>query len=232
MLAAEDLRAATLFSRLSAPEVDALIPILRVQDLPKGTSLFREGEPMDRLYLVISGWVTLFRDTSAGQRVVIRVFGPGETLAEAALFLDSMFPVSGEVAENARLASLDRRAFERLLTTSPRVATGMIASLAMHLRALTIEIEQLKTRTATERVAAFLLTCCPDRGQADCSFELPYDKSLIAQRLGMQPESLSRNLARLRSHGISVDRNRVIVGSPGALEQALRSGDLGRSFAG
>lgn len=232
MLAADDLRAATLFSRLSDREIDALIPIVREQTLAKGTPLFHEGESMDRLYLVISGWVTLFRDTNTGQRVVIRVFGPGETLAEAALFLDSTFPASGEVAEDARLVSIDRAAFERLLAASPRVATGMIASLAMHLRALTIEVEQLKTRTATERIAAFLLTCCPDRRKARSTFELPYDKSLIAQRLGMQPESLSRNLAKLGCHGISIDRNRVTIDDPKALENALGSGTLGRLSSG
>lgn len=232
MFAADDLKCATLFSRLSDPEIAALIPIVREQELIKGTALFHEGEAMDRLYLVLSGWVTLFRDTSTGQRAVIRVFGPGETLAEAALFLDSVFPASGEVAEDARLASIDRIAFEQLLANSPRVATGMIASLAMHLRALTVEVEQLKTRTATERVAAFLLTCCPDRQQGDCTFELPYDKSLIAQRLGMQPESLSRTLAKLGIHGISVDRNRVTIDDPGELERAVASGSLGRFVSG
>lgn len=229
MLAADDLRCATLFSRLSHNEIDALIPIVREQTLAKGATLFREGEPMDGLYLVISGWVTLFRDTPAGQRVVIRVFGPGETLAEAALFLDSTYPASGEVAEDARLAFIDRVAFERLLAVSPRVATGMIASLAVHLRALTVEVEQLKVRTATERVAAFLLACCPVQRQARCTFELPYDKNLIAQRLGMQPESLSRTLAKLGEHGISVDRNRVTIDDPDELERSVGSGAFSRS---
>ncbi|NQV82860.1 MAG: helix-turn-helix domain-containing protein, partial [Rhodospirillales bacterium] len=72
------------------------------------------------------------------------------------------------------------------------------------------EIEQLKTRSATLRVVDFLLKLCPvEEGSAVVS--LPYDKTLISRRLGMQPESLSRILAKLRKQGVKTEMNRVMI---------------------
>ena len=40
---------------------------------------------------------------------------------------------------------------------------------------------------------------------------LPYDKSLIAGRLGLKPESLSREFAKLRAVGVDVRASTVVV---------------------
>ena len=47
--------------------------------------------------------------------------------------------------------------------------------------------------------------------------ELPFEKSLLANRLGMKPESFSRALARLRAHGVTVDREIVKIDDVGRL---------------
>lgn len=72
------------------------------------------------------------------------------------------------------------------------------------------QVEQLQTRSSAQRLAQFLVSLAPvEEGAA--VVVLPYDKSLIAHRLGMKPESLSRAFARLRNQGVSTDGNRVLV---------------------
>jgi CRP/FNR family transcriptional regulator, dissimilatory nitrate respiration regulator len=88
-----------------------------------------------------------------------------------------------------------------------------------HLKAL---VEQIKVLTAPQRVADFLLRLCPcEQGQN--TMELPYEKALIASRLGMQPGSLSRALANLRAHGVSVDRNSVSIADVERLKKFARA---------
>jgi Crp-like helix-turn-helix domain len=50
-------------------------------------------------------------------------------------------------------------------------------------------------------------------------FALPYDKILIAGRLGLKPESLSRAFAKLKSVGVDVHASHVVVRDPHKLEQ-------------
>ena len=83
------------------------------------------------------------------------------------------------------------------------MATSMLAAVFVHLQHLVGQIEGLKARSGVQRVAEFLLDLAA--GDGACTVALPYNKTLIAGRLGMKPESLSRAFARLRQHGVRIE---------------------------
>jgi CRP-like cAMP-binding protein len=96
------------------------------------------------------------------------------------------------------------------MKSRPELCTAVLASTFRHLHSLIGQVEQLKARTGAQRVAEFLLELCPvDEGA--CAVTLPYDKILIAGRLGMKPESLSRAFARLRESGVMVRQNHAAI---------------------
>ena len=83
------------------------------------------------------------------------------------------------------------------------------------------EVEQLTAHTTSERLADFLLKLCPRQQTGPTTIHLPTDKSLIAGRLGMQPETFSRSLAKLRPLGVETHGQNIVVQDVGALQQAL-----------
>jgi CRP-like cAMP-binding protein len=100
----------------------------------------------------------------------------------------------------------------------------MIAAMAQHMSHLVQQVEQLKAKLGVQRLAEFLVSLCPsgqdtrqDTRQDTCTVALPYDKSLIAGRLGLKPESLSRAFAKLRSVGVHVHAAHVEVRNPDKL---------------
>ena len=115
-----------------------------------------------------------------------------------------------ECATDCTLIRLETAAILRLITRQPEVALSLIAATFAHLHRLVAQIEQLKAQTGAQRVAEFLLelTEC-DCGP--CEVVLPYDKVLIAGRLGMKPESLSRAFAKLRDKGVTVKQNMALI---------------------
>jgi CRP-like cAMP-binding protein len=80
------------------------------------------------------------------------------------------------------------------------------------------QVEQLKAQSGVQRVAEFLASLSLTE-QGHCAVALPYDKVLIAGRLGLTPESLSRAFARLRSIGVVVDASHVVVKDVAKLRQ-------------
>jgi CRP-like cAMP-binding protein len=94
----------------------------------------------------------------------------------------------------------------------------MIASTSQHLHHLVLQVEQLKARTGVQRVAQFLLSLCTVERGAE-TIALPYDKMLIAARLGLSPESLSRAFAKLRSIGVDVQAANVGLNDIAALRE-------------
>ncbi len=153
------------------------------------------------------------------------LFARGESFAEAAMFLGGKFPASAEVVEQARLLRVESRPFEKQLHAEPEIAVAMLASVSRRMHYLVGQIEQLQVRSGTQRVADFLLKLCPaEAGPAEIG--LPSDKSLIASRLGMKPESFSRALARLRDLGVRSERSHVSISDAAVLAEYCAGGSL------
>lgn len=190
---------------------------------PRGTILFMHGEPADRCFIVFEGWIKLFRETMDGHESVITVIGPGESFAEAAVFASSAFPVSCAAIEDARLLVIKDSSLLAEMRENPDMAFNMLATMSQRLRGLVRQIEQLTTRSTTERVAAFLVRLA-DGADGAAMITLPHDKSLIAGRLGMQPESFSRALSKLRSHGVTTSGRDVTIDDVAGLRAISEEG--------
>jgi CRP-like cAMP-binding protein len=191
----------------------------------KGRALFHEGDPANRFYGVIDGWVEVYRDVENGERAVLGVFTRGETFAEAAMFLSGTYPASAAAVTACRLCLFDEPAFDRLMSENLQLCRGMLGSLAQHLQRTTNEVERLQTRNTRQRLASFLVEMC-DGQSGRAEVRLPFDKALIAALLGMKPESLSRCFAGLRPMGVRVAGDVVTVADPGRLAHYCRNGAL------
>jgi CRP-like cAMP-binding protein len=217
------VRGAPLFQRLSERTLATMLAGSSPRQALRGATLFLQDEPADRFYLVLDGWVKLSRLTPGGVESVINVVAPGETFAEAAMFASAKFPVTAEAATDCRVISITRAAFTRALESDPGAVMAMLASLSMRLRFHVHHIEQLQVLSTAQRVGDFLLRFCP-AGPGNAVFDLPFDKSLIARRLGMKPETFSRALAKLRAVGIETHGATVSVEDLDRLRAYCREG--------
>ena len=212
-LAPEDLDVLArlpLFTGLSRDAIRDLLADAWVQTFPRNKVLFLQDEPALRFYVIFEGWVKLFRESEDGDESVIAVFTNGESFAEAAIFDSRNFPVSAMAVDESRLLVVPADSFIRRIREDSDYALKLMASMSRHLRRLVQQVEQLTVRSTTERLASFLIKLCPE-GTGPAVVQLPLDKSLIAGRLGMQPETLSRALAKLRALGVETKGNVVTI---------------------
>ncbi len=221
----EILRRVPLFAGLDESQLGDLLRDVSVRDHPKGQLLFQQGDTADRFYVVLGGWVKIFRLTPDGDEAVMALFARGESFAEAAMFMGGQFPANAEVVEQARLLRVESRPFKKRLQAEPEIAVAMLASVSLRMHYLVGQIEQLQVRSGTQRVADFLLKLCSAE-DGPTEIALPYDKSLIASRLGMKPESFSRALARLRDIGVRTERGHVSISDTAALAEYCAGGGL------
>ncbi len=191
-----------MFAGLQALQIEKLLENAEVQSLRRRSVLFHQGEAATRFYVVLDGCVMLHRVNASGHESVISLMNRGDSFAEAAMFDCADFPVTATVITDARLLMVTAASFIRRLREDPSLALNIMASMSRHLRRLVEQIEQRSSSSSTERLAGFLLRLCPtEHGSA--TFELPLDKQLIAGALGMQPETFSRALSRLRRVGVT-----------------------------
>lgn len=204
------IRSTALFGAMSEHALQILIGNQSASTYRKGTVLFEQGTVADCFYVVLEGWVKLYRITPEGSEAVVSVFHRGDTFAEAAIFMGARYPVCAEVVTPARLLKVDGKQLRDRIREEPDLALSMLASFSQHLKALVDQIEQIKLLSAPRLMADFLIRLCPAQ-EGQCVIELPYEKTLIAGRLGVKPESLSRALAKLRPIGVSVAGDHVTI---------------------
>ena len=210
------LRTIPLFQGLEDRALRALLTDASLKRAEDGTVLFIQGDEADRFYVLLDGWVKLYRVTDDGAQAIVTVVAPGETFAEAAMFASARFPVCAEAVGEALTLVLTKRAFTAALTADPQIALAMLAAFSLRLRHMVETIEQLQVRSTPQRLADFLVRHC-GTSSGPASVDLPFSKVLVAQRLGMRPETLSRALASLRARGVVVAGNRVTIADVGRL---------------
>lgn len=178
----------------------------RLRSFSRGETIFLQGERASAIYIVAEGWVKLYRIAPSGAEAVVGVFTKGSSFGEAVAFRHDTYPVAAEAVTDCALIRIEADAFLRQIRENPEVAISILSATFVHLHGLVAQVEALKAQTGAQRVAEFLLELapCPDGA---CEVTLPYDKVLIAGRLGMKPESLSRAFARLKEQGVTIRQN-------------------------
>jgi CRP-like cAMP-binding protein len=214
----EVIRATVLFGKLGPDDYDCLIQDRGLTVLQRGDQLFEQGEPALALFVVLAGQIKLTRLNAAGDEAVVHVFGPRESFAEPAMFMGGVYPVSAFATCPSRVLAIDARVMEVRIGENPKAAFAMLASVSRHLKELVGQIEAMKLLTSEERLVQFL-TSLSDIEEGPARFDLPHDKTLLAKRLCMQPETLSRTLARLKADGVEVHGSHITVADMARLRQ-------------
>ena len=209
-------RKSILLRGLSEHLLDQLLAQAHVRCFDRGSTIVLQGERAGSAFIVLKGWVKLCRVTQNGAEAVVEVFTQGQSFGEAVAFRGDVYPVTAEAATDCRVLQVRTANVLDLMKSHPELCTAILASTFQHLHALVGQIEQLKAQTGSQRVAEFLLDLS-DVETGACAVTLPYDKVLIAGRLGMKPESLSRAFSRLRERGVQVHQNKAMIADVGRL---------------
>lgn len=217
------LHSTAMFKGLAPQVAQEVLSGSVIETCPADAELFHQGDPAEHFFLLLDGWVKVARVLPNGTETVIGVFTRGQAFAEAIAIAGGTYPAAGKTVTKARVIRVAAERIRRIILSNPEIGLAMIASTAQHLHLMMQQIEQLKSRKAPERVAEFLLSLT-DTEHGPASIALPFDKMLIAGRLGMQPESLSRAFRKLKDYGIEVDGARVTLASPDALRRAAEDG--------
>jgi len=216
---------APLFGDVSSADLALLMEGAQAVAYPESGLLFSEGDKADRFFVVVAGRVNLFALTEAGDQSIIEVFDAVTTFAEAAIFSSAKFPLNCEVVAGSRLVHVAAPAFLRRLSEHRRLAMLLLGGLAHWQMRLIREITDLKNKSPSQRLAAFLVALAQAQiGEGGAQVRLPLSKGVLASRIGIAPESLSRALARLKVVGVETHGREVVITDLDALRRLMRDG--------
>jgi CRP-like cAMP-binding protein len=159
------LQDAPMFRCLSDEDRTQMGPHPRVRDCRRGDRIFAEGSAADRLYLVTTGRVKVFKTTPDGNDVILGIFGIGDPLGAVAVYEGRPFPASAVAIEDTTCLMVERAAFFALLERNPSLVRGLLAGLTRRLVELTARLAELTGGRVEQRFARFFLKLASEVGQ-------------------------------------------------------------------
>jgi CRP-like cAMP-binding protein len=212
----ESLRSHYLFAGLQEKDFEQLATRIAVTSLAKGEVLFHRGDDAEFFYFIDSGLVELSLISPTGDKKTLEVIGPGRTFGEAVAFMQGhKYPVTAEALQDSELCRIPNQVYVELIRSNSDASMRLLADISRHLHDRVREIENLTVQNARTRLTSYLvdhLVEPPEDDQATARLDLP--RHVIASRLSIQPETLSRLLRNLTDEGIvSIDDKVVFIQS-------------------
>lgn len=207
-----------LMAALGKPALQHMTEIATVVHFEARDILAREGDAAEYFYCVLTGYVRLFRLSRDGREADIRICGPGETFGECLLYLGPAYRYHIQAAETVTVARFELSKLRKLADEDRDIARFIMQSMAAHLVNIMDCVANDRLQTAPQRLAHYLLNSCP-QNSASASIRLPFQKSLLAGKLGLAPEALSRAFSSLKRAGVTVRGRLILINDVSALRQ-------------
>jgi CRP/FNR family transcriptional activator FtrB len=216
----DEMRGLPLFDGVGRSHVDDMLRASFLQRFPAHVELIREGDPADFLHVVVDGQVEVY-SAHRDRETTVAVLGPGDSFIVAAVILDRVYLKSARALTPSRLLLVPAEAVRKYFAEDAAFARALAVELAIAYRAVVKELKNQKLRSSLERLANWLLVQDAESGGSG-RFDLPFEKKVLASRLGMAQEVLSRSFASLAAYDVSVKGRAVEIRDRAALERLAR----------
>ncbi|MBE0617202.1 MAG: Crp/Fnr family transcriptional regulator [Proteobacteria bacterium] len=212
-----ELHSVPLFAGLEEPQLRRVQEIARALEATRRDVLFREGEPAEGIFVLLSGRVKIYKLSPDGKEHILHVVRPGQAFAEAAVFMPGGYPAYAEALQKSRALLLPKEPFLDLLRQEPSISLNIIATLSRYLKQFADRIEDLSLKDVSARLARWFLATAREKGRD--FWDLEITKGELASQIGTVSETLSRTLRKFQDAGWLQVRGRFVkVLDKGALQ--------------
>lgn len=213
-----------LFCTLSAECLKRITAEARMVRFRRGETLFHQGEQARWLHILVEGQIGLVGSLSGGEETIVEILKSGEVFIAAAVLTGKPYLMSAKALAPSRLLLLPAERLLGDLRENSELALNMLASLAKHFRMLVTEVKDLKLKSASQRLALYLMSLTTKR-DGSTILHLPHNKILIAGRVGVRPETLSRVFQALKKEGVVSENQTVAIADLKRLAAFCQEGD-------
>jgi CRP/FNR family nitrogen fixation transcriptional regulator len=173
-------------------------PVGVARILGKGEEVFAEGDAADFFYKVVSGTVRTYKLLNDGRRQIDAFHLAGDIFG---LETGEEHRFSADAVDAAKIVAFRRRRFETLAHDDPELGDQVMSSMMRSLERAHDHMMLLGRKTAQEKVASFLLDMARRVSKGD-RFDLPMQRTDIADHLGLTIETVSRTLTQFAREGL------------------------------
>jgi CRP/FNR family transcriptional regulator len=211
------------FQDLSSADRATIIRAGRLCTFPAGTVIYREGEPVAGMFVLLTGCVHIVKFGLQGQQAIVAEIKPIIMFNEVAVLDGGANPATAIAVQDCVTWHIGYEAFQTLLQRYPALSLALLRLLAARMRMLLGHYEDLTSRSVIARTAKLLLDLSARGTQSIQRHH--YTNPILAARIATVPEAFSRALQWLRhQRAITCTRTTIIVNDVNLLEELAQGG--------
>lgn len=201
----------SLFQGLSDGSLQTLLSSSHMNDFAAGQEIVQQGDDPGFLYFIIQGRIKTLRYSSEGEEATIRMLQPGETFMDAVIFMGGKSPVNAKAIEDSKLLMIPAETVRRHALNDSQFACNLLKIITRHYKTALQQIDSIVTKNPVERVGYYFLKQHIEQGVDSMEVAISFQKSTIANHLGMTPETFSRALNQIKKMGIDIDQETLTL---------------------
>lgn len=201
------LRHTKLFAGVGEADVASMLHCLqtRMRRCGKGEYVFRQGEHLDCIAVLVEGGLHVQRDDYWGNRTILAQLSVGEMFGEAYVSPDSGPLLNDVVAvQDSTVLLFDVRRILTVCSSACRfhamVVQNLFFAISEKNRQLVQKLDHMGKRTTREKLLSYLSEEADKQGGR--SFVIPFNRQQLADYLSVDRSAMSNELSRMREEGL------------------------------
>lgn len=182
----------SLFRMLDERQLDEVTSATQPIRATTNTCVINQGDAPKGVYVVVYGQVKIGFDRKDGSEKTLAILGQNKCFGLGEMLLDRAHLAFVKTTTDSMLVHTTREKILEVAKDNFTFAQELMVCVGRQLYTLTRDIESYSLQTAKQRLAGYLLR--QSQYQAGDTVELIASKTLIASRLSLTPETLSRLL--------------------------------------
>lgn len=201
-----------IFQNLTEVEADSLIQRGKLLNLRKKETLFHHGDILEHFYIICSGSIQIFRNDPDGNEKTLNILTAKDIICDSGIFdQDCRYQYNATAVDEMVILAFSKAWLKENIKNYGGFALSLLAILSRKNQIMEVEFEQRITMRVEQIVICFLQKLCLAYSLDPSNFQLPYSKKLIASRLGITVETLSRTFQKLKEYGVSVSGSNISI---------------------
>jgi CRP/FNR family transcriptional regulator, anaerobic regulatory protein len=217
-------RKVSLFSSLSDEELNKVTNLITRKHFEKGEIIFAEGEVFDKLFIINSGSIKIFKYTKEGKEQIVYILKEGEFLGDLNLLKKNAFKFNATALETTNFCIINKDDFDKIIKANPEISLKVLEYAHDRISSLEELIQTLTTKDIETRLATLLINFSKTFGvksNVGIEINLPLSREEMANFIGVTRETISRKLSYFQSENIIeiIENKRIFIKNISKLEE-------------
>lgn len=214
----------SLFSSLSDKDLNKVVSLVTQRSFDKGDTIFSEGEIFDKLFIINSGSMKVYKYTKDGKEQILYILKEGEFLGDLNLLKKDTFSFSATALENINICIIHKDDFDTLMNSNPNISIKVLEYAHDRITSLENLVQTLTTKDVEVRLATLLLNLSKTFGvktTKGIEITLSLTREDMANFIGVTRETISRKLSHFQNENIIeiFDNKLILIKDMNALKE-------------